>query len=46
MFDIASEKEISSIHLKKGIEILSKVLRKGEIRINDNNENKYFTIFE
>lgn len=46
MLDVGKEKEFPSIHLKKGIEILSKVLRKGEIRVKDKKENKYFTLFE
>ena len=39
MLDIANEKEIVSIHLKKGLEMLIKIIRKGEIKVKDNKSN-------
>ncbi|CAK65540.1 unnamed protein product (macronuclear) [Paramecium tetraurelia] len=45
MLEIANEKEIASIHLKKGLEILIKIIRKGEIKAKDNKSNQFFIIF-
>ncbi|CAD8127211.1 unnamed protein product [Paramecium sonneborni] len=45
MLNLAQVKEISSHHLKKGLEILIKILRKGEIRSKDRQKNQYFTVF-
>ncbi|CAD8206124.1 unnamed protein product [Paramecium pentaurelia] len=45
MLDIANEKEIISIHLKKGLEMLIKIIRKGEIKVKDNKSNQFFTLF-
>lgn len=39
MFEIANEKEIASNHLKKGLEMLIKIIRKGEIKVKDNKSN-------
>ncbi|CAD8124361.1 unnamed protein product [Paramecium sonneborni] len=45
MFEIANEKEIAPNHLKKGLEILIKILRKGEIKLKDNKSNQFFILF-
>ncbi|CAD8127988.1 unnamed protein product [Paramecium sonneborni] len=45
MLELSQIKEIQSHHLKKGLEILIKVLRKGEIRSKDRQNNQYFTLF-
>ncbi|CAK67663.1 unnamed protein product (macronuclear) [Paramecium tetraurelia] len=45
MLELAQIMEIPSIHLKKGLEILIKILRKGEIRSKDRQNNQYFTVF-
>ncbi|CAD8179514.1 unnamed protein product [Paramecium octaurelia] len=45
MLEIANEKEIAPIHLKKGLEILIKIIRKGEIKAKDNKSNQFFRIF-
>ncbi|CAD8045093.1 unnamed protein product [Paramecium primaurelia] len=45
MFEIANEKEIASNHLKKGLEMLIKIIRKGEIKAKDNKSNQFFIIF-
>ncbi|CAD8206275.1 unnamed protein product [Paramecium octaurelia] len=46
MLEIANEKEIAPNHLKKGLEILIKIIRKGEIKVKDKKFNQYFTLFE
>ncbi|CAD8193839.1 unnamed protein product [Paramecium octaurelia] len=45
MLELAQVIELPSIHLKKGLEILIKILRKGEIRSKDRQNNQYFTVF-
>ncbi|CAD8193306.1 unnamed protein product [Paramecium octaurelia] len=45
MLELAWEREIPSHHLKKGLEILIRILRKGEIRSKDRQNNQYFTVF-
>ncbi|CAD8133068.1 unnamed protein product [Paramecium pentaurelia] len=45
MLELAQIKELPSNHLKKGLEILIKILRKGEIRSKDRQNNQYFTVF-
>ena len=36
MLELAHEKEIASVQLKKGLEILIKILRKGQVNKNSN----------